>query len=1155
MILQFPDTNILYLALKNSVIPSSIASRTVHFAEGTEGSIYVEIKNTIPRANLKKLYIMGVRRVKRIPLGYTITEAYCWSQLIPLRKQPKFELSDIRNIIIEINESYYLNMIVQEIMRLGNDDISLVSYISESKNEEIFFLHITRPPYYTLLKFMNPKSLEKFDNIRIYYEQMPRCWVQLGWLHPLAQRFSISEGNSLFIHAPHHWRLFNNMSFKNIYQSLIIQIPDKQNYWQSVLNPPKIQVNLQLVKTNNTADQPSLWMIPEERQLEFEKWLRNQDENSISILDFAIVESESDKRWIILRAPKARASLSVLPEAIAQPYVMHPHLMQLYYPLGFRLKPNVHPETLRSILALDDKHVVCLHHTGENNFYPYIISVDIFESLSNWLEYIISRNHEVLSKWIKATIFDWRSWGPAAGSTHLPPDIDSPIPCVVERTNVASPEEAANDSTEKNDYKYHTILYSNQNQDIKNDAIPDNSQTYMSDEQQEVLSLEKQFQETKSTKLDDNKRLRLWPKLAESYTRCKRFDQAALCWLQAIWHASDNQFGELVEKWFRTEWKNTTTPSIKQWQQIFSDPVTTDEACRRNLATIIYWLIKYPDLHTQDMLNKYYIFIEKYRKLLPYRGIWIACRLLSERLANPLLLSRVTDQLLQAIDRYPLDIIRDLPDFLRFQILRYQKVRQQLEYQLPELLDHVERWIPIYDNKNLQQRPYIYYCFAYLAALVNLNIYKYQWMNCARCLLYDAINSMDKYSNIMQKYASIVDDIYTYRIQSVSNDINTARSIRSAKLPQSIYDEIRYLEDACRRLPNDTDITIRMAGYAVRRLLQKSEILDPFVQINAFIQFENENNKSHTSFAHNVYLVRTELVSLINMTNEERHSTWNDLYVKLINLIDRYHTEKYDYDFKNEDVLYNLEEFAKLYGAALYAAGIYLEDPWLDKIILVLDKHIKLLKDQFADKLYHYVLMSYLIPIAAELKNWYRERRIFDYLVDYLSAFDVQYTQSNRDIYNYMIINIANSVLKVIVDPSKSKPVLDELFMQVLETTEKYSCDTSKCGSIITHYIKTLSSLDNAISFHYVHEYFKTCVDKKIHIPFGLSTRYYYSVVHLQIVESLTYLVDGPQTHWIEDIHHGQRMFFNVLLENERLFRQRVVADASLASQISYNVL
>lgn len=1167
MILDFPHKSVLQLVLQGGPVPLKIMENHALFSYGEDGHVFLEFDQRLPNIAAKRLHLLGICRSSRHPTEQVFS-AHCWYQAIPLEKDtnPNGEgIERIGNVIFQINDEEYLRLLVEEILRLGNDRMALLCYRHVNSNEFVALLHVNRPPYYTLLKALEPDIVSHQRFIFAYYEQTPRCWVELGWKYPLAHIISIPENRRLFIRAPHHWEFFDDAPFQNIYQSLDIQIPTKRCLWQAQDQVSKIPIPLRLIPGDPHRVEPSLWLVPGGHQLDFEGWLRGVDENILKRLSFAVAEApdQEHEKWIVLHAETYGEALPpvILNLDVAYPYVVHPLMRNIYLPRGYALHPLVRVETLQRLLEADTDQIVWLRPLDNQAFQPCALSLSVFRRLSEWIDYLITQHHVVLKEWVDATVFDW------------PSDIQQ-VAVISGSDDGGSPPPSAAQSPASPDEKAHL-----QGQNVGNEVarLPKERRSLSSHrggktpagqktgaqqpphlawrDDTSLRELEQRFSQVPGNRLDDSERVRLWPELALAYSQANLLDQAALCWLHALWHCEPADVLPLFNHWFKSEWQGKEEPHAKQWQQILNNRLVTQRTVQRILVSLIYWTLKYPEHCTADFLQAFQQFVEENQEMIPLRGQWLAYHLLNQKLGDSLLLPRCADHLLNKLVADPSIALRDLPRFLHKGSLQYQRIFHKFKDQLSGLLDDLIRWTKL-SCRNIIDRysPYVYYTFAYLAARLEMLTECKMWMKKAEETS-NQVFSGDIFSDeiggeVSKLYVSIIDRAYKHRINEAANKLSP-----SSKLPQDVHEIINKLKSKCEQLPREFT-TLRKAYYIVNRLLQKSELLEPLIQEDAFLVYLKTHDYlegyDDTSMMGYLRSLRETLVQIFSAKSLDLQRLWSDFTERFRKLFDEFPISGKATDSEDHDYCQEVIELRRIYTHAFNFAGLYGHQRWIDDLLNILCKHVDILDCCHGSGMSLAVkLISELVPTALYLERICHNLDVLRYIRQKLQPWSItssktfnsmtletKHVQGEDKIDDMIIACISASVICIKEEMEKKHNVMERLHQYIL-SLDPNIISKNRYVNIIVNYIKIICSLGSELSIDYIYKYFNDCNSKGIYISFSSSSDEYLSLHHIQIIESLKYAIDTILGSGLSpaDLRNDWQ------IENEYLLRRRIIQD------------
>ncbi len=1153
MILDFPHKSVLQLVLQGGIVPLEIMAHPMRFSYGEDGHVFLEFDQELSQKALEKLNLLGIYRSSRHPTEQVFS-AHCWYQAIPLEKDTdptRQGRERSGNVIFEINNEENLRVVVEEILRLGNDRMALLCYRQINSNEFVALLHVNSPPYYTVLKALEPDIGSRRKTIWAYYEQTPRCWVELGWKYPLAHLITVPESRRLFIRAPHQWEFFDDAPFQNIYQSLDIQIPAVHCLWQAQDQVSKIPIPLRLIPGDPYRVEPSLWLIPEQRQLDFEEWLRGANENILNRLSFAVAEApgQEQEKWIILYAETygGTAPPPILDLDMADPYVTHPLVRNIYLPRGYALHPSLRAETLQRLLVTDADQIVWLRPLDKHAFQPFALSLSAFRRLSEWIDYLIAQHQAVLKEWVDATVFDWPSDMQQVVSRPKPDDGESPPSAPTSSHDTSADKALSSDQHPKIPEANPSSSSSREGGKTPRASKTKRQQpsSVASPHHTLLRELEQRFLQVPGNRLDDPERVRMWPELAQAYGQVQQLDQSALCWLHALWHCEPADILPLLEEWFMTEWEGQDIPNVKQWKRMLDNRLYTRSVVQRLVVSLMYWTLRYPENCTTEFLQAFQGFLDNNREQMPLRAQWLAYYLLSQKQRDSLLLSRCADRLLEQLLNDPSVALYDLPRFLHKGSLQYQRVYRKFKDRLNDLLNGMIQWVNLSCSGNGDRySPYVYYLFAYMAARLGMPSECELWTKKAEEKLKQVFSgdnfSNDAVSEIFNLYVTIIDRSYKHRINEVMNKIP-----HSSKLPQDIYEIISELKSKCEQLSQENELIIpRMAYYVVKRLLQKSEVLEPIIQKSAF-STGLEEASSKVDLTGYMQSLRHVLAQISSAGCLNLKSLWGDFIEQLQKLFDK---------FPLDDSVFGRQEIgglARIYTHAFQIAGLYGQQGWIDDLLGILYSHSNTLEKYSTYEIpCNILLISELVPIALFLQRVCQNSYVLKFVRQELQPWGHSYAEKRKNHrFNEEVIcvHISAAIAEIAEDPQQNKNELERLHQDILDLRPS-EIEKSRYVRTVLNYIRCICYMNDEIAIDYIYNYFNDCVRNKIYIPFSYSSNEYLSLDYIQVTESLVYALDAMLGGGLSSLCNRSDLRNDWQIESEYLLRCRIINDIKVSS-------
>ena len=207
--------------------------------------------------------------------------------------------------------------------------------------------------------------------------------------------------------------------------------------WEEKELDSRITVPLRLTTASST-DSAELWVLHEEAQKQVEDLVRHADDQLIGRLAFAI--GSIDERTVVVlrvRPSKLPPPVLVLRGAAYQPYLKLPNL---FVPIGRRLYPPLRRDIVAKLLAADPQRIVWLEPGEGSTFTPETLADNGFRPLSQWVDYVLDREHEGLSAWAAAHTFEFEPYicnedplprpkdPPQKKAERLPPKQSKPTP-------------------------------------------------------------------------------------------------------------------------------------------------------------------------------------------------------------------------------------------------------------------------------------------------------------------------------------------------------------------------------------------------------------------------------------------------------------------------------------------------------------------------------------------------------------------------------------------------------------------------------------------------------------------------------------------------------------------------------------------------------
>jgi hypothetical protein len=686
MILLFPDLDTFRLALTGGFVPPEVFSAEARVGFGGDGRLTVETDARLPRKAAADLTRLGVLAAKQ---HVAPAEAVsCWPQVISVTRDPNPpQLASQTPVLFELETAEDLPVLVNEMLRLGNDRQSVRWLAADGSSVRRVLLRAIGPPYYTLLRALEQTVSGTRGTVRAYVEQSPRVWVQVGHRHELAAQIQLDEGQILLVRPPRDWLYLPDAPFRDVYDILQFTLPTGPVDWSEVDTPRRLTVPLRLAP-GNAADSPELWVLRDNAADQLDAFVRDADERLTQRLKFAVAATPTGETVIVLRVTASKLAPPVLPLADAVGFKPYYKLPNLYIPTGTRLHPTLRREAVRKLLADDTDRLVWLFPGPNGSFTPQTIPEDSFRPLEDWVDYVIETNHAPLAAWVDATRFDFEHFVCAdvqmprdpgdggKGRRQVKQESESVVPAPLKGTT----EEAKKPT-------HPAAVPPQQALAVRVEVRkPSEWEVRRNELQDEFLRID--------GPLDAPRRQALWPELAAANVGANDQAEAAVCWVNALWEHSPAP-REWVEGWLRTELPDLPIPPTAHEFDRLMKPADPSPLQIRQFAALLVWLTHQDPVPgwVSARLPAAQRHLEANEKKLPLRVVWLAAsRLAVLTGADTLGLARARDRLLQRLLDQGVSAERDLPFFLRSAGLRDSERIRQVRSVTLELHRVVRSW-------------------------------------------------------------------------------------------------------------------------------------------------------------------------------------------------------------------------------------------------------------------------------------------------------------------------------------------------------------------------------------------------------------------------------------------------------------------------------
>ena len=825
MILCFPDLDTLKLVVTSGLLPADTTLAPADVFTAADGRLYIDTPLKLSKkaaADLSKLQVVG----SKVMPGEA-ARVSCWLEIIPVAKDAAPpQLSAQAPVLFELSSARDLPAVVGEMIRLGNDRQSFRWVVSpDDPDDPRVLLRVIGPPYYTLLRAIDKLS-DKGGPVRAYTEQAPRVWVELGHSHPFAGQVKLADGQVLLVRGPKQWTYLPDLPFQDVYDILQFKLPRAATEWKAADDTTKLTVPLKLVP-GNAADTPELWVLRGDGIDQLDQFVKEADERLTQRLRFAVAESKTGEKVVVLKVGTTRGTPPAVQLAKAFAYRSHSSLANLFVPVGARLHPQLRRDAVRTLLADDLDAVVWLHPTGDGGFVPESIPDASFHPLDDWVDYVIETAHAPLTAWVEATRFDFAQFvctdekqqkpkGPDKGPKDRPKSDKDAEPLSTGK----EPKKGGKKGDEGGPAAVAEFVLETQTKK------PNEWKIRREELQKKFLAVD--------GPLDHPERLALWPQLGIANAGAGEAAEASLCWTAALWEQADPD-PACVAGWLRTEFPQANGEvTADEFAKLLTQTDPPVNVVRR-LGAAVYALAgrrPVPKWLTERLtdVQKY---IEANEEKMGVRAAWLAAtRIAKLGGADVLGLARMRDRLLQRLLDKGLNPEIDLPFFLRTAGLNDSERVRLVRDEAAELHKQIRKWAEAGSKLGTVTTPvegnataaYVDLEFAYGLAKLGETQAADKLADAARAAIekFPADAKLGIASRFLFK-------AYRHRVEQAAHG-----QPLTGRLPPALYAELEEINKKSKGVSNSPH---GEAHYAITRMQQQSRVLEPHEDLDPYKKF------------------------------------------------------------------------------------------------------------------------------------------------------------------------------------------------------------------------------------------------------------------------------------------------------------------------------
>ncbi|MCA9069815.1 MAG: hypothetical protein KDA84_12870, partial [Planctomycetaceae bacterium] len=396
----FADSHHLTEVIASQSLPIEVVNSSVHFAESTDGEIWVKPLASIPRKVARTLKESHVRTKQQLPV-FNWTKVFrafarpSWWQILPPSPLSKNHPIDPgESVLLTLPTGEDLTRTLREILRLGGR-LEKMYLPADGKGKAI--LQLKQLPYFTLLATRDRLYGKRQ---RLYQFHNPQVAIEVGFSHPLVDKILIPENRLLLLDGTGETTVLNQLQFHEIAERRSLSIPTDEPapFVRSQVDP--IPIRFRLVDRPSQAP-PCLWVIP---LMELQAWVREANQHVLEELSVTISDSFHSP-LVILQPLKEQIPPALLWESAA--FCLSQTVPGLYLPRNRDLHPQVRPVVIQAILKCHRDLVTWVAEDTGNSFSVCSVARSAFRPLVDWIQYQLPQLVDQLKPWSPQTVWDF----------------------------------------------------------------------------------------------------------------------------------------------------------------------------------------------------------------------------------------------------------------------------------------------------------------------------------------------------------------------------------------------------------------------------------------------------------------------------------------------------------------------------------------------------------------------------------------------------------------------------------------------------------------------------------------------------------------------------------------------------------------------------
>lgn len=679
--LKFTDLSALRAALEADIVPAEVQAAPAGFARFEDGALGFEPTVSLPRGSRKRMIDAGVQvSRKRLPGGRLLG---CWAEALPVLRgpEPVPPLGEV--LFLSEGDEGFLSL-AGELLRLGSEDQRLAFFTDEDDRRRNL-CRVGDPPYYAVLRALDPD-----DPLRAFTPLRPggRVWIELGYHHPQARQLDCDPGTLLLLPAPSvhalaeggdAWLRVPDGPWLDLHAHADVHVPEPSR-WQACAPGRRLEVQLRLVRAP-AGRAPTLWVIRERTLEQLERLVRTVPDSVVAQLRVATGTTPEGELQAVIRARRSAKNPPAL-DLEAEAFVPAPQIPDLFLPLGNAIDPPLRPSRVRELLLDGSDRVVWLASdpaTSETRrghaFRRESLDESAFCPLSEWVDYLVGSQAELLEPWVRSATFDLDAfvsigveWAEGEGPKAKKGNDNKKRR--QRRDGRQRQREEAVDTVEVPDFAVDTPADTGPAAELP-ELAPVNLPRSAIEER--LSALEQEFCELDAP-LDDPRRAPMWAELANLQASLHRPREAGLCWARAMWERPSNA-PTLLARWVQSEAQMLGYPDPRHILGLV-DAVASDldEQMIRGLAAMVLreldglarGTIEAGDSPlTPELLARLQTFFAGHGGRLDLRSLWLVRSALAAAAGDDRLALFQTRDFVMAALRDGTGLARNIPAFVR----------------------------------------------------------------------------------------------------------------------------------------------------------------------------------------------------------------------------------------------------------------------------------------------------------------------------------------------------------------------------------------------------------------------------------------------------------------------------------------------------------